>query len=1056
MEPVCVREEPLVLRTYPVGPEDPNPPFQRQGIWDVYPYTLIDDIRTEGEDQTYCAVVLENEYIRVTVLPELGGHVYSLHDKSCGKEVLYRNSVIKPGLVALRGAWLAYGIEFNYPAGHAPTTVSPVAYCVDRRPDGSATCWVGALEYVTRVKWLVGITVAPGRTWLETDVRIANRTPLSKPLYFWENAGVYAPDNLSLVYPAKRVILAGGGTKETYPVAEDGRDISLYRNHVLWNDIFCLGVKEGFFGAYYPSSDCGVVHVGDYRESVGKKFFTWGVADSGLAWAKILSDDDGPYCEIQSGRFATQSIWEFIHPGNVEAWRECWWPVHDIGGFRWANADAAVDLRADGTGWRVGVCVSRAIPGARAIVLVDGRPAWQWTGELAPDRPLRHIVSGIAADAQPLLRVEEARGLVIEYQAGQEPGFDPDAADRQSRRWPPETERSPREHLAVAIAAEKHGGYAEAERLFRKAVEEDGEMIDGLLGLTRCALRRARYADAERLARRTLVLSPDTVEAEYLLGLALRGLEDLAGAEDHLWQCMRHPGTEAVAAVQLAEIALARGDDTAGRRLLGRALARQGDNPRSWCLSAAAHRRAGDVEGALAALAIAEELDPTDSLAAIEAWLCEPSDDARARIRACTRGLVQDYLEAAHDYLSIGALEDAVQALDLGVQDGPGAPEPLCRQPERDTDAQLHYHRAYALWRLGRDDEAHRALDAAAALSPDLVFPHRPESLPVFEWVAQRRPEDGQAFLVYGNLLMSLGRREDAARAWQRAAELRPDLAVAHRNLGLLAQWSGDRDTAIACYGRAIEGRPTDYRYHRDLDDLLRDNRHDPADRARRLDSAPASAASQQDIVWRRAVLHTVLADYDTAVGLLTSHTFRPWEGAVVMRRHYMEALVARGRNRWRNGDLDGAATDFESALEYPENIGQGRLPEPKDVLAWWFAAQGRYAKGLHPGAEEALRQGIAEKHDPASEGRYYQIRCLQCLGRNEEAANAAREMLAAAGKRVEERPEDGSAHSALGLAQLLTGDGEAGRASLQRAIELDPMLVEPRERLRDLEMGVE
>lgn len=1050
---VRVSASTLSLPTYLIGPEDPNPPFQRSGFWSVYPYTLLDDIRTECRVVAHRAIVLENEYTRVTVLPDLGGRVHSLFDKVAGREALYCNDAIKPGLVAMRGAWLAGGLEFNFPAGHHCNTVSPVSCVTTTSDDGSATCWVGTLDLVTRMRWSVGISLSPGSSCVRTEVRIDNRTPLRGPLYFWENAAVYAPEDLQLVFPAREALLAGGHERVSYPTAADGRDVSLYRNHPVANDIFCLGVEEDFFGAYYPAWGTGVVHCADHRKVVGKKFFTWGTADSGLIWADILSDAAGPYCEIQGGRFATQSIWGFVPPARALRWDQVWWPVHGIGRFHWATRDAALALEPRDGSVRIGVCASRPIAQGRVVLLDGARPLWEWTGGLAPETPLRANLAVEQTNGELALRVEDAGTLLLEYAHNGEPAYDRNAADRAARRLPLEAERTPEELLESAQAAEKQGSYAEARRLYEKVLPANPECAQAHLGLAVLDLRAAKWAEAAQHAGAFLAVDPEHGEGHYYLGIALMRLGDRASAETELRNALGCPVAGAAAAIALSQLLTTQGRDAQALDVLHTAIGCEADlTGRAAVLAGALARRAQPaVDAAPSTGKAANPSSPTDTPAAIESWLATRTPEAESAVLQCSRGRPEEYLECAWEYMALGAYEDARRVLELGIAHGPGAPEPLCADNARDVHAMLRYTLAYTLDRLGLAREADDELKRASACSTHGVFPHRTEELAVLRWAAEQQPLDAHARLLLGNLLLHQAQREDALRSLHAAVELDPSLAVAHRNLGLLAWQDGDLAAASDHYSRALAANPDDYRYYRDLDDIERARRAPLSERLARLDSAPAPAREQQEVVWRRVVLLTAVGEYDSAVGLLQRHTFRPWEGAVAMRHVYTEAYLARGRARLAAGDLAGARADFEQALLYPRNIGVGKPPNPHDAKVLYWASCARAQAGDDAAARAALVEAAAESHGPATEGRYWQIRCIEAMGEAEEADKAARALMETAKSLRDSRPSSAEASLVLGLAHRLVRDTDGAAVEFARALELDPQLTEARLQLAGL-----
>ena len=330
-ENVRVWQAPLEIPTYLLGAEDPNPPFPLADARRIYPYTLLDDLTDRREAKSYKAVYLENEFLKAIVLPELGGHLYSLYDKVNKHEVFYRNNVVKYGLVSLRGAWVSGGMEFNFPNGHTVVTVSPVAFTTMQNSDGSATVVVGDVDLVTEMHWEVALTLRPGQARLEQHVTLFNDTGLTNPYWYWANTAVPATDDMRFIYPMREANPHSHEEIWSFPL-HDGVDYSWYKNIRQPTSLFGRQVHRNFFGAYYEKSDYGVVHVADFREVLGKKTWTWGVGDDGLIWTDLLTDHDGPYNEIQAGRFETQLNYEFMPPRRVESFTEFWYPLQGLGG----------------------------------------------------------------------------------------------------------------------------------------------------------------------------------------------------------------------------------------------------------------------------------------------------------------------------------------------------------------------------------------------------------------------------------------------------------------------------------------------------------------------------------------------------------------------------------------------------------------------------------------------------------------------------------------------------------------------------------------------------
>src|SRR5690349_16368561 len=201
-----VSEESLTIPTYELGPANPYPPlldWSRRKWRPVYPYPMLDSLTDKRADKTYRAVRLENEYLRVTVLPELGGHLYEIFDKTTNRDVLYSNPVMKYAMVALRGAWVSGGIEWNFPDGHTLTTVSPADYTTRMEADGSAAVAVGDTERVQGMQWEVIIRLRPGRRDVETEVTLNNRRLVPGRYWYWSTAGAPAAPDLRFNYPMR-------------------------------------------------------------------------------------------------------------------------------------------------------------------------------------------------------------------------------------------------------------------------------------------------------------------------------------------------------------------------------------------------------------------------------------------------------------------------------------------------------------------------------------------------------------------------------------------------------------------------------------------------------------------------------------------------------------------------------------------------------------------------------------------------------------------------------------------------------------------------------------
>ena len=954
--PVEAWEDTLDIKTYPLGPDDPNPPFQRQGgSWSVYPYPLRDDLR-EGpaETRSYTALHLENEYLHLIVLPELGGRVYSLYDKVCEREVFYRNNVVKYGLVALRGAWISGGIEFNFPTGHTYTTVDPVSWelCEGDSHD-VASIGIGNVCRLSGMEWAVVLSLHSEARLLLQEVRLSNRTMLPHRHWFWSNAAVPATDDLRLVFPAHKARVAGGVVD--YPVTADGRDLSWYRNHDRADDIFTLDVTDNFFGCHYADSDFGMANTAGALNMHGRKFFTWGTADDGMMWVDLLTDDDGQYVELQSGRFETQSEWGLLNPFEVVTWSQQWLPIHGMGGWVCANGEGALNFALTDGGIRVGAAAAYPADDATLTLRADGARVWRRTMSLNPAEPFcaeLEMPPGCGPETEFTLTLDEETDEGIEALVGyrhpplhtRRPKVAASGAGRAPARQP-ENECSPEELCVRATDALSRLEPDQARRLCELACALDADFSPARRTLGALDARAGHFESAREHLRAAVARDPRDAKAKGLLAWVLHRLGEpqeailmLRGAYQH---ASAHTWANAVARQVFISLR------PRGRPQHSSAL------PEFIC----------GQEAYLAIMrptwALLHELSPP--LDAFKQW---------------ARDDVHQWLAAA--FISQG--EDHYRILELALEHCPGAEQyPM-----------VHYLLAHDYHRRGSEKRLARALERARACPLDYCFPSRLEELEALQFAVEQDPADWKARYLLGNVLSGLERHEEAMAQWREALKLDDTFAVLHRNLGLGAlRWEDNPDEAAGHYRRAIERNPADYRYYLDMADIMaRRLDSPPAERLELFRAAPDDVQAKWQIAAQVAELLVELGLYDGALETLRAHRFFPWEGARHMRTVYVNALLGRAERHTQHGDHPAALADLEAAMEYPRNLGVGRPARPHDARNYWLAA----AEARQLGEEERKAQYLAaaaeEPHGGPCEADWWKLLALRELGRAEEATH--------------------------------------------------------------------
>ncbi|MFB3920619.1 MAG: DUF5107 domain-containing protein [Terriglobia bacterium] len=1030
----------ITIPTYLLGEEDPNPPFPMINRHNIYPYTMLDDLTDKREPKSYKAIYLENEFLKATVLPEMGGRLYSLYDKVNKREVFYRNNVVKYGLVALRGAWISGGIEWNFPNGHTVVTVSPVASMIRQNPDGSVTAVVGDVDRVTEMHWEIALTLRRGVARLEQRVTLFNPTPLTNLYWFWATAAVPATEDMQFIYPMREAYPHTKGVVWSYPM-HDGTDWSWYKNVREPTSLFARQVHRSFFGAYYHKTDYGVVHVADFHDVPGKKTWTWGVADDGLIWTNLLTDNDGAYNEIQAGRYETQLNYEFIPPRRVEQFTEYWYPVRGLGGG-WVEATEQLAFNvqlipASGSSKpQAEVTLSPTIPLAapRVRLLLGSRllhdlplPA------LAPLKPaaLRTALDDFdAAQKGLVVEIYDGRLLMARWSAANPIDGNPDFVAAAGKTFPP---RKPRDKMSVeelflaGVEEEKDGDEDAAARIYSEVLKRDPGYIPALLKHIWLSYRAGNFEQAEAIVATALARNASDPSIHYAAGVVHRASQRWGMAQDSFWSAIRYGGLPAPAYAQLGEIAIRQKHFDEAAKLLRQALSFNPDDALVLSDLAVALRLGGKTADAAKAADQALAKMPLLPFAMAEKAQVVPSQPATASAqwKKALGHDVENYLEVAAWYRRLDDHSSVRFVLGSALKDLPVA-----------TISPLVYHYlASSAREEGKENEAREFAQRAAAAPVDKVFPNRIEDALVLDEAVRQDPTDAHAAYLLGNFLFARGRYETASRMWFQALGLGFESPVLYRNLGVNA-WhvKKDLEAAAGFYAKAIELAPREFRLYVDLDEIYAEL-NEPEKRQRMFAQAPPEVLGRDAVRLRRALLDVQLKQYDQALEVLKAHHFKPYEGGVAVRQVFVAANLAKGKASMAAGKFQAAAEAFRRAAEYPENLGVGKPNEPHDEAAFYWLGEALQAAGASDEARSAWQQaakGGKRIHGPA---RAYQAAALLKLGHADDSEKIATSLLNASSQ----ASPGASTFYSVGLLEALGGKPDVAKEYFQRALEADP-----------------
>jgi tetratricopeptide (TPR) repeat protein len=1020
-------EETLTIPTYERGPEDKNPPLLMSrrnpihpGSSIIYPYPMQEILFDRKSNRQWKALLLENDYLRLAVLPELGGRLIYVFDRVNDEEAIYHNHVLKWAKIGIRGAWVSGGIEWNFPNGHTVTSSSPIDCTIRKNPDGSVSLLFGDLERVSRMRWAVAVTVHPERACFETEVHLNNRTTLPNRFWFWANSSAPVSEGLEYLSSATKVMTLKGIMN--FPVNE-GVDISWDKNHLEAQDMFCLNPRLEYVGWYNHDLKRGMINVADRSEARGTKFYTWGNSDDGDIWEQMLTDSDGPYAEMQSGRHPTMGIWEILSPYSEESWRETWYPIRDIGAPTFANGELAFSLRPDADSLQLGLQVIQAQTGAKLSLRTDENTIWEERVDLAPAAPYFVQIPLKGAPAENTeLTVRSADGQLLARSARL--AEEPEREYKGYVRIKVDRERSKAEdqwHNGVGF--EKVGDYEEARAAYSRALQDDPEFSPAEVALGVLDMRQGRFEEAAVRFEEVLKREPGDESARFHLGVCrVEGRRFREGIDEFTY-LLRSRLYRGAAAYLLGGLYLGQGNLSKAIQQLKKT---NGCFGQAEALTACARRREGKLEAADEILRQILNRDPLNYMALYESMLVERSRSrkpgpARKKLQETLRDEVQSYLEIACEYARFGLYEEAYAILAL-YNEGASV--------SRKAYPMVDYFLGYYGERLNSKDSAAHYRHGAER-SPDFVFPHRVEAEAVLRRAMEVNPKETRARYYLGNLLCAKGRPQEALRLWEEGAAGLEGFSVIHRNIGR-TYWKAleQPDPAIRAYRKALAADPKDYKLYLELDRILLACGLEE-ERGALIDSIPEELLEIDVIAEMVAAFHTDRQEWDPALKILSSARFFPWEVYKGVRLLYVDANIGKGISFARRGKYKEAIASFERVFEYPRNIGVGEPFYKANAEAHYRIGAALADSGQEAGAAKAWQRAAEEPRPAVNRLCYYQARALQRLGRGEEAEPKLQTLLEEARKAVTEKSGDvadymflsGLAHKGLGERVLALQD---------------------------------
>jgi tetratricopeptide (TPR) repeat protein len=1104
-------EETITLPTYSPPEPDLNPMFLEKRVNQgtsgrVYPNPFLDQLSSTSEPQEYQAVYLENAYIRLMMLPRIGGRIHEAYDKAGDYHFIYRQHVIKPALIGLFGSWVSGGIEYNWPQHHRPSTFMPTHHLIEEHPDGSTTVWFSEHDPLQRMKGMVGVCLYPDKAFFEMKVQLFNRTPETQTFLWWINVGVHVHEDYEVVFPPDVTIVTDHSKRSMshYPVARgsyygidysndgEGTDLSRYGTIPVPTSYFVWDTDYDFFGGYDHRADAGIVHVANRHIAPGKKMFTWGAGEFAKGWEDNLTDADGSYIELMAGVYTdNQPDFSWMQPYETKTFSQFWYPVQKIGPAKNANRRVAVNLEVVDGEIKAGVAVTEPLEALTVTLTAGDRTLLESTQDIIPGHPLvsRIPLSEEITETALLLRVLDAAGHEVIRYAPQAIEV-PELPEAMTPPPPPETFDTTEELYLTGLHLEQYRHPTiEPEPYWEAALAKDPTDVrcNNAMGLNR--FRRGQFdaaqvyfqAAIDKLTRRNP--NPRDGEPFYNLGATLKAQGRLDAAYAAFYKAIWSYAWQAPGYYALAEIDIHRGDLNRALDHLTRSLQTNALNMKARNLKSAVLRHLGRVEEAAQVVCETVALDPLDLMSRNEAvWIsrAQGKDAAASSQLGELTGFmavdadksvetrlskVQAYLDMAFDYANAGLWSEARDLLARLVDLEEGTVYPMV----------LYALGAFAQ-ELGDEDVARDAYSRASELPTDYCFPVRLEEMRILEQVRSMHPHNALVAYYLGNLYYDKKRYDAAMEQWQRATELAPDFATPWRNLGIAAyNVRHDPESALAAYEKAFALNPEDGRVLSELDQLRRRTGVSPEERLSMLEQHMDLVRDRDDLSVEIAALYNQAGQPQKALDYVLSRRFHPWEGGTGRVSHqYVQAHLLLGRAALDAGDPQTALVHFETTqAPYPANLGERRMLLWPDADVQYYTGLARQALGDGVGAEASFENVLrARAWWGASETAYYQAMALRALGREAEAEAKLREMLEGARAALEEQAKQSFATSVpefvfaeadmetrrrthltyiIGLAHLGLGETGMAREAFETVLTQEPGHAEALGRLREL-----
>ena len=987
MDKVILKQEKVTIPTYEISDYDKNPMFLEKRVYQgssgrVYPHPVCEGVSDIKTDKEYNAIFLENDYILVMILPEIGGKIQRLYDKTNGYDAVYYNEVVKPALVGLAGPWISGGIEFNWPQHHRPSTFDPVDYKIEENNDGSITVWVGETEKMFHTKGMAGFTVYPDKAYIEIKGQVYNPTDRPQTFLWWANPAVAVNDYTQSIFPPDVHAVMDHGKRDVskFPIADGvyykvdyapGTDISRYKNIPVPTSYMAYHSDYNFIGNYDYSKNAGLLHIADHHVSPGKKQWTWGNGDFGKAWDRNLTDENGPYIELMTGMFTdNQPDFTFLKPYEEKTFVQYFMPYKNVGAVKNASTEVVMNLELDNDTANITVYSPIQLDDVTIKFVYDGNKMFEEKANISP--------TDIFTKSVPMPNIDETKLTLAVYKDGNELlSYTPMGENDEETPNPAEALPEPQfvettEKLFLAathLEQYRHATYS-PEDYYLEGLRRDETDIRLNNGYGKYLYNKGRFAESEKYFRQAIKSStwknpnPYDCEPYYNLGLSLKKQGKINTAFDAFYKAVWDGNMQDKAFYQLACIASGRGDYNDALEYIEKSLVKGMHNLKARTLKSALLRKLGKNTEATEFAKETRNIDALDHSAYYE--LYKLNGNGLDEMQAVMRGDNHNYIELALSYMSAYLTDDAIEILKLAPNDN----EPM-----------VHYY----LYALTNDKSE---LDKAEISDSLYCFPNRLEDIAVLE----KAIYNGGNYAAYylGCLFYDRGRWEESKELWEKCAD-NIKLPTVYRNLSLVYYNKlKDGVLAVKAMEKAFSIDKSDARIFFELDQLYKTLNFSLEKRLANMNENSDLLEKRDDLYTEYITLLNMNGEYDNAYNRIMNHNFHPWEGGEgKIPAQYRIALINKAK---AEKNTEKAIEYLEKALVYPYNLGEGKLIGNMDNDIYYMLGnlyedkeKSKQAYRLAARGEFNLSSAMYYNDQPP-QMMYYAAKAIEALGDKDEA----------------------------------------------------------------------